>query len=903
MGGMKFIRIAFLVTVLLLFPLLLSAIAVTIAIADSDGAAVPGAEVVIQGRTLTSDPATGSVSLPDLPEGSYTVTVRKPGFETAEQKIEVKAGAPANFTIQLKLAAQQITVEVDNKRSALANSDPNYRALRTAGPAAVYRVDNLELKRDVGTLSLQKGQVTFFAPVLGKTVMAVFTGEGTFHLKPVLPVDATCLTSVSGAPEIDETFRSVVLCFTDETADEIRKAAVGQEEISKANPAFQEFRSRVRGRGDDPRSLVEALLGGDQMANIDADLLAELYAPHRRSFSAYIHGAKHADLRFLVSDSGALAHLPSPEEVAVINRDPNGEHDGIWYMSHLKTEWEKGAASSSENRRWVMATRYKIDTAIANNDHLSGECTVDFRVLVENMRIVKFGLLPNLRVRSVKQAGQDIGFIQESRTQDGSFYAVLPTAAKAGADVQLTIEYEGDKVVRNSGGGTFAVAARTSWYPSLNTFTDRTPYDLTFRIPRKYSLVSVGRLEKTWKEQNYDASHWVSEIPLAVAGFNYGDFKKLEKKDEQTGYNIEVYSTSTVPDSLQAASRTMVLSPSALAQSAMVDTMNSVRIFENYFGKLPYGRIAITQQPQMFFGQSWPELVYLPLTAFLDETQRWQLFGMRAFKLAEFVDEVTPHEVSHQWWGHAMGWGSYHDQWLSEGFADFSAALFLQATGKHDEFKKYMERQRRRIVEKNNFGLRPNDAGPVWLGIRLDTFKNPRAYNNIVYPKGGFIVQMLRSLMWDKDTQDKDFREMMQDLISTGFNKGVTTENFRAIASKHMKPSMDLGGDRTLNWFFNEWVYGTDLPRYKMEYSLQPGDRGQVVLTGHITQSGVSNNFRMKVPVYAELDKEPIRLGSVTLTGNSTSAEFRIPLPKKPKLVAANMFDDVLAEETVNQQK
>jgi hypothetical protein len=903
MASTTFRRISLIVTVLLLFPLLLSAIAVTIAVKDPDGAAVPGAEVVIQGRTLTSDATTGSVSLPDLPEGAYTVTVRKPGFETAEQRIEVKAGQPASFTIQLKIAAQQITVEVDSKRSSLANSDPNYRALRTAAPVAIYRIENLELKRDVGTLNFQKGQFTFFAPVLGKTVMAVFTGEGTFHLKPLLPVDATYLNSVSGASEISENFRSVVLCFTDETAAEIRKAALGQDESSKAMPAFQEFRSRVRRRGDEPRSLVEALLGGDQMANVEADLLAELYAPRRQSFSAYIHGAKHADLRFLVSDSGALAHLPSPEEVAVINRDPDGEQDGIWYMSHLRTEWAKGTASSSENRRWVMATRYKIDTAIANNDHLSGECTVDFRVLVDNARIVKFGLLPNLRVRNVKQGGQDIGFIQESRTQDGSFYAVLPAAQKAGADVQLVIDYEGDKVVRNSGGGTFAVAARTSWYPSLNTFTDRTPYDLTFRVPRKYSLVSVGKLDKTWKEQNYDASHWVSELPLAVAGFNYGDFKKIEKKDEQTGYSVEVYSTSDVPDFLRGARQNMVLSPSALAQSAMVDTMNSIRVFETYFGKLPYGHIAITEQPQMFFGQSWPELVYLPLTAFLDQTQRWELFGTRAFKLAEFVDEVTPHEVSHQWWGHAVGWGSYHDQWISEGFADFSAALFLQATGKQEEFKKYMERQRKRIVEKNNFGLRANDAGPVWLGIRLDTFKNPRAYNNIVYPKGGFIVQMLRSLMWDKDTQDKDFREMMQDLVATGFNKSVTTENFNAIASKHMKPSMDLGGDHTLTWFFNEWVYGTELPRYKMEYSLQPGEHGQFILTGHITQSGVSDNFRMKVPVYAELDKEPIRLGSVTLTGNSTSAEFKIPLPKKPKLVAANLFADVLAEETVNQQK
>jgi hypothetical protein len=402
---------------------------------------------------------------------------------------------------------------------------------------------------------------------------------------------------------------------------------------------------------------------------------------------------------------------------------------------------------------------------------------------------------------------------------------------------------------------------------------------------------------------NYEASHWVSDIPLAVAGFNYGEFKKVGKKDEQTGYEVEVYATREVPDNLRGAANRMLLTPSALAQSAMVDGINSIRVFEAWFGKIPYGRVAITQQPQMNFGQSWPTLVYLPLSAFLDSTQRWQLFGTRAFKLAEFVDEVTPHEVSHQWWGHAVGWATYRDQWLSEGFADFSAGRFLQLTGHEDEFLKYMERQRLRVVEKNSFGLRANDAGPIWLGIRLDTFRTPRAYNDLVYSKGGFVLQMLRSLMWDRETQDKDFIAMMHDFISVGFNKNVSTEDFRAVADKHMKPGMDLAGDHTMGWFFKQWVYGTELPRYKLEYRLQPAEGGKELLTGTLTQSEVSNDFRMKVPLYAELDKQMMRLGSVFVTGNTTSAEFKIMLPKKPKRAGANLFQDVLAVETVNREK
>jgi aminopeptidase N len=140
----------------------------------------------------------------------------------------------------------------------------------------------------------------------------------------------------------------------------------------------------------------------------------------------------------------------------------------------------------------------------------------------------------------------------------------------------------------------------------------------------------------------------------------------------------------------------------------------------------------------MFFGQSWPTLVYLPIIAFFDSTQRWQMMGGVDRKLTEFIEEVTAHEVAHQWWGHMVGWASYRDQWISEGFASFSAGLFLQATQpKSDKYLKYWEHARDSILEKNKHSVSPNDAGPIWMGIRLNTYKNPQAYSGVVYSKGG----------------------------------------------------------------------------------------------------------------------------------------------------------------------
>jgi aminopeptidase N len=337
-----------------------------------------------------------------------------------------------------------------------------------------------------------------------------------------------------------------------------------------------------------------------------------------------------------------------------------------------------------------------------------------------------------------------------------------------------------------------------------------------------------------------------------------------------------------------------------MAKSVMADTQNALRTYAIWFGKVPNGRIAITEQPQFNFGQSWPNLVYLPVSAFLDATQRMTLMGSRAFRFSSFIDEVTPHEVAHQWWGHEVGWASYHDQWLSEGFADFSAALVMESTTKGNEVQSYWERQRKRILDRNEFGARANDAGPLWLGERLDWKKNESAYTGLTYSKGAYVLQMLRTMMWDPQTKDKGFVDMMHEFASSGGN--ASTESFAALAAKHMKPGMDLGQDKTLNWFFREWVYGTDIPRYSFEYSVKPAADGKFTLTGKLTQSEVSDGFVMAIPLYVENpNKQLVRLGLVTMAGNN-SHTFTIPLPFKPARVAMNALHEVLATDTVNKE-
>ncbi len=662
---------------------------------------------------------------------------------------------------------------------------------------------------------------------------------------------------------------------------------------------FARWKEKMRQRHDPAVGFTQYLLQGETMDNVDADLLAAVYNPsHPEFFNAYLRGKKHKDLRFFVrARVGAVPQLNSPEEVGLINVDPEGLDDGIWYLSHLKSEYSNHTASSSEDRRLFATHRYKIETVIAKNDHLFSAATISFESLVAGERVLKFGLLPNLRVTRVSdEQGQDLYFIQESRKEDGSFYAILPQAPPLGKERTINVEYAGDKVLEEAGEGSFYVGARTSWYPNLNGFGEHVLFDLTFKVPKRYTVISVGKLQAESIERDLAVSHWVTPTAVAVAGFNYGEYKKLDIPDEITGYKISGYYLTELPSNLRNRPALRSLAPHAMTKYALEQTRAQLQLCNFYFGKLPYDEIHITEQPDFNFGQSWPNLIYLPISAYTDSTQRWLLFGSINDKFTGFVQEVTPHEVSHQWWGHAVGWASYHDQWLSEGFAEFSAGLFLQQGVAGDWRKDYLdfwERLRKRILEKNNYGVAPNDAGPLWMGRRLGSPRTENAYQNVTYPKGAYVLQMLRSMMYDPNEKDKPFIAMMHDFVEKHRDRPASTESFKAIAEKHMTKLMDLDKNSRLDWFFDEWVYGTQVPKYHFEYQLAGGDSGNVKLHMTIAQSQVDDHFSMLVPVYADFGKGMIRIGQIGLAGNTTrNVDFT--LPSQPKKVALNAYKEIL---------
>ncbi|MGA8645295.1 MAG: M1 family aminopeptidase, partial [Candidatus Sulfotelmatobacter sp.] len=340
------------------------------------------------------------------------------------------------------------------------------------------------------------------------------------------------------------------------------------------------------------------------------------------------------------------------------------------------------------------------------------------------------------------------------------------------------------------------------------------------------------------------------------------------------------------------------MSTTGLIKKALAEGELATEVYTNYFGPSSFKRLAITQQTACTFGQSWPELVWIPMCYFFDTTVRHQLrmdYGDRGYWKV-----VTPHEVAHQWWGHTVGFDSYRDQWMSEGFAEMSASIYLSFIEKSQQkFISFWNDERELLLERNAEGFRAIDAGPVTMGYRMSNSRTGfELTRRLIYPKGAYILHMVRMMMHDNRTGDQHFKEMMQDFVKTYAGKSATTEDFKAMVEKHMTREMDLEGNQKMDWFFNEYVYGTQLPTYKLDSSFDTGADGNVVFSFKVTQSNVKDDFHMLVPIYFELaDGGMFFLGRARITGNN-SVEQKVPLKglkAKPRRAVVNYYDDVLA--------
>jgi hypothetical protein len=796
------------------------------------------------------------------------------------------------------------------------NGDGDYQLLRNiAMGSEAVTVSNVTLKRDAATFQLNSGTVCFLSPVRGKVTGAIFVGEGRLLLTPPLPSEERSLSLLSKEKEFSESFSQLVLRFADGTYDELKKA--GSTASSSCDPGL------LRDSQNAARKKLHY--------NLDARVLQDVLSPQPGGlFVAFVHGKKYdSKILFVIDPHGAVD--VEPEEVELTTFDENKE--GIWAAFHYSAEYANGTAKSSQKNGVIHIEHQQLDTEIQKSGRLNGKAVTTFVAQTPGVRVVPFLLYKTLRVQSVTgEGGQALNFIQEDKLDDPQFWVVLSKPLAQGEKYTITTTYGGNDAVKNEGEGNYFPIAREDWYPNsaAGAFGEYTSYDITLRIPKGLKMAATGNLVSDNNDGDHNVTVWKSEVPLTVAGFNFGKFKREEMKLDKPDMLVQAYANEDPPawvkglkgsENLQGLYTAGTLgshdtgmgglgtmNTTNLNKKALAEGEFSVKIYSDFFGPVPYKRLQITQQTATNFGQSWPELVYLPMTYLFDTTTRHQLGNMIRTHYPGFEDDprgyfsvVAPHEVAHQWWGHTVGFNSYRDQWMSEGFADMSASIYLQMiyAKEPQKYIKFWNDERQMLLERSKTGIRAIDAGPVTMGYRVANSREGfDSYRRLIYPKGAYILHMIRQMMWDRQYGDQRFKETMHDFVTTYNGTAATTEDFKAMVEKHMNADMDLQQNHKMDWFFNEYVYGTALPSYKFDSSFGKAPSGDVTISIKLTQSGVDKDFAMPVPIYLELANGTIaRMGSARVAGNFTVEKTvtLTGLKEQPKRAMINYYDDVLA--------
>jgi aminopeptidase N len=280
-------------------------------------------------------------------------------------------------------------------------------------------------------------------------------------------------------------------------------------------------------------------------------------------------------------------------------------------------------------------------------------------------------------------------------------------------------------------------------------------------------------------------------------------------------------------------------------------------------------------------------LIYLPTFAFLSDFVRSRMDVKSRFGNLE--DSVaTPHEIAHQWWGNEVGWRTYHDQWLSEGFASYAAALSLtqQKDGDH-LLHELLRDYRSDLLTKNKDGQTVESEGPIWLGGRLSNSLDPGGYDAIVYKKACWVLHMLRLLLTDPQTgSDANFFRMLRDFVSEYQGKSPSTEDFVRHAANYMNRDADLERDHSLDWFFREWVYSTGVPEYTLQTETRRTTDGEYRVEGTITERSDDHDFEMLVPVnisYRSATPRAVKPTRVLVAVTGAGGHFRFTSKIKPE--------------------
>ncbi len=761
-------------------------------------------------------------------------------------------------------------------------------------PATTYQLVNanrIELRRGDVEIYFEEGKLAFLAPIDGRVTGFVFSGRGHALAFPREVVEKQQVARFLGAPVLDQVFLSAYVRFTDDAADDLLQ----QFRTAKLEPQVDTAFASLS-------DLYVAQFNASQSLRILEDHLSQNPKPY---FYAALEGV----------DTGLfdlLFDLQRREQVLLGQHRKSGT--SVFY-----DVWASYSVPGSIPPPIAFrALDYTLDTSILPDNSLDSTAAVHLRAETSGERVLTFQLSRALRAETVMDEQnkpllyfQNEGMNLQERSVRGNDYihVVLSQPSQKGQEFTIHFHYRGN-VIENAGNEVLFVGARESWYPHLGDQAEFAPYDITMRWPRHLKLVATGAKIDEQIAGDSRIGHWRSEKPLSIAGFNLGEYasnsvtidsrtidlyanRQLEQalSNRLDSHSADQLPPIDVPFSISGGRSREAMhppppSPADALKQLGKDIDSSVRFYEKFNGPFPFRTLSVSQIPGTF-GQGWPGLLYLSTFSFLSPEAQNRA-GLSSTHQEAFTDIVPYHEVAHQWWGNVVGWSSYRDQWIDESIANYLALLFADSRKPSEhELRRWLERYRKQLQEKTTDSDIPaGEIGALPLGNRLNSSKSPYGFEEVIYGKGSWVIHMLREMLRQPGAKDPDARfvAFLRNVSTKYAYRALSTDDLQHEVEAVMTPAMDLEGGRSMEWFFEQWVRGTGIPHYRVEFSTHHTDKGEVV-RGKLFQTGVPRSFIASVPIYANNGPgHPVYLGAVVAAGPETS--FHFPVQTAPhKLV------------------
>ncbi len=720
-------------------------------------------------------------------------------------------------------------------------------------------VKSLIIERGGARFVLGSGTLTLTRPICGRVIAAVFVGKGQFTLVPPNSAERFMFSKLCKDSTAAWDFKELVFFATDSLLENLeRQYTFGDlKQVGSQQDLLNDFGEYIESEFEETFS---------------ARILPELL--QNRSAGSFRARFK--------APCGNLIFTYDPKEVEEVSlykhtQTSNDAFPELISSFHSPEQYQQSHwGPDHENKDAIDSLEYDINGKIWQSAKTDLQIKLSFLPNQDDLQSLRFKIFPDLMLESIRitDGNGDSLFWQKIKKEDG-ITVYFPQPLAKGVRHSIQFEYSSKGMLAKTPWGNNVLVSSTSWYPNYG-YMKRCKFKLTYACPEQYTFLSVGKKLSEKTEDGFKITSWdISDYPVAMISYNYGDFS-CDTASAGDGIPIEVY-----------RSKAHLAGSSGMLENVLLDIQASTSLFSLELAPYPFPRLLVTEIPSGH-GQGMPGFLHLA----------WSTFESQ---LTPYDDAFRAHEVAHQWWGHLVGWQSYHDQWLSEGFAEYMGAWYVQRKYLNNEqyrgkFFELMDRWREDILQSGGSDIwgnstayqEGNGAGPIWMGVRLASSKSAD-YTTLVYSKGAYVLYMLRMMMFDFNKKDdSQFNAMLKDFLEQYSWKEASTRDFVSVAEKHYGSKLD--------WFFDEWIYGNQVPIYRWSATTTQEPDGRYVVNVDVQTDNVSPTFRMLVPFTVLMEGD--YHSTVRLDIDATKKRITLPkVPYKPVKFIFNPYKSVLCKD------